>query len=375
MTQKLIYLIAGEASGDFLGAQLMKALWKNDPNLRIKGVGGDYMTSQNFESLFPMQDLSLMGIAEILPHLPRLLKRIQETVNDIVAKKPDVLVTIDSPGFCHRVSREVKKKLPSIKIVHYVAPSVWAWRPGRAKKLGQWVDHLLTLFPFEPAYFLPHGLETTFVGHPLVEQDIRPDLTFRTRHNIPDTMPMVTLLAGSRKGEIEHLLPIFCQVAQNLPGVHVVTPTLPIFADQVGQALTKANLSHTVTTTPADKYAAFYASQAALAASGTVSLELALTGLPMVIGYKVSPVTYFLAKYLVNIKHVCLVNILLNKGLVPEYLQDACTVENLTTAMSVLLTDQSQQQKHDLKQAVNLLKSPEGIDPSQKAAEVILSLL
>ncbi len=370
-----IYLIAGEASGDFLGAQLMKALWSNNPTISMKGIGGDLMTAQNFSSLFPMQELSLMGIAEIIPHLPRLMKRIQQTVDDIVAQKPDILVTIDSPGFCHRVAKAVKKKLPTLKIVHYVAPSVWAWRPGRAKKLGKWVDHLLTLFPFEPEYFLPHGLATTFVGHPLLEQDIHSDPTFRERHDIPDNIPVVTLLAGSRRGEVERLLPLFCQVAQNFPGVHIVAPTLPVFANIISQTLTKANLSHTVTTTTADKYAAFYASDAAFAASGTVSLELALTGLPMVIGYKLSPVTCFLARHLIKINHVCLVNILLNKNVVPEYLQDACTLDNLTAVLSHLLTEQGQQQKPYLKQATDLLKNPDGLNPSQKAAEVILDLI
>ena len=373
MNQKSIYLIAGEPSGDFLGSQLIKALRALSPNLFIKGIGGDLMVAQNFNTLFPMQDLSLMGIAEILPHIPRLYKRIQQTVDDIVICKPDILVTIDSPGFCHRVSGAVKKKLPNLKIVHYVAPSVWAWRPGRAKKLAQLVDHLLTLLPFEPDYFLPHGLATTFVGHPLLEQHIHSDPTFRKRYGIDENVPVMTLLPGSRRAEIERLLPIFCQVAQTFTNVHVVVPTLPIFAETITETLSKAKLSYTVTTTTADKYAAFYTSKAALAASGTVSLELALTGLPMIIAYKMSPVTYFLAKHLVNIKHVCLVNILLNKTIVPEYLQNDCTADNLIKETEHLLK-QGHQQKDYLQQAIALLKNPEGLGPSQKAAQVILGL-
>lgn len=413
-----IYLIAGEASGDFLGAQLIKALRLNDATLTIQGIGGDLMTAQNFKSLFPMQDLSLMGIAEIIPHLPRLYRRIRQTVDDILTQKPDVLVTIDSPGFCHRVAKAVKKKLPSLKIVHYVAPSVWAWQPSRAKKLGRWVDHLLTLFPFEPDYFLPHDLNTTFVGHPLIEQESHPDPTFRERYGIPKTATVLTLLAGSRRSEVERLLPLFCQVAQNFPTVHIVAPTLPVFADTISQAFKKANLSYTVTTSPADKYNAFYTSNAALAASGTVSLELALTGVPMVIAYKMSPVTYFLAKHLIKVNHVCLVNILLtqripllchsrtgenpekhketsafagvtrggqegmetrffigNGYIVPEYLQNDCTVDNLTQALNHLLAEQGQQQKPYLQQAISLLKNPDGVNPSQKAAKVILSMI
>mgnify|MGYP002143999649 CR=1 FL=1 len=375
VTQKSIYLIAGEASGDFLGAQLIKALRSSDLSITFKGIGGDLMTAQNFSSLFPMQELSLMGIAEIIPHIPRLYRRIQQTVNDIVAQKPNVLVTIDSPGFCHRVAKAVKKKLPNLKIVHYVAPSVWAWRPGRAKKLGKWVDHLLTLFPFESQYFLPYGLKTTFVGHPLLEQDIQADPTFRKRYGILDNARVVTLLAGSRKGEVERLLSLFCQAVQNLPKLHIVAPTLPTFVDIIRQELLKTGHSFTITTSAQDKYAAFYTSDAALAASGTVSLELALTGTPMVIGYKVSPLTYFLAKLLIKVKHVCLVNILLNRGVVEEYLQDDCTVGNLTRALNDLLTGQNQHQKPYLEQAISLLKNPNDISPSQKAAEVILSLI
>jgi lipid-A-disaccharide synthase len=379
MCQSSIYLIAGEASGDFLGAQLIKALKQDNPTLIFKGIGGPSMMEQNFSSLFPMQELSLMGLIEILPHLPRLFRRIQQTVQDIINQRPAVLVTIDSPGFCHRVAKAVKKKLPTIKIVHYVAPSVWAWRPGRAKKLAEWVDHLITLFPFEPPYFLPHGLKTTFAGHPLLEQSIQPDSTFRQRYQIPETAPVLTLLAGSRKGEIERLLPAFCQtvkiLSQTFPELHIISPTLPMYEQVIRKALSSEKLPHTIVTSSYDKYAAFYTSDVALAASGTVSLELALTQVPMVIGYRLSPLTYFLAKHLVKIKNVCLINILLEKQIVPEFLQEDCNPHDMAQALCYLLDTKGKSQQKALKQTIQLLKNPEGIRPSEKAAQVILSYL
>ena len=276
MTQRSLYFIAGEASGDFLGGQLIRALRQQCPNLVMKGIGGDAMIQQGLTSLFPMQELSLMGITEILPHLPRLYHRFHQTVSDIICQRPDVLVTIDSPGFCHRVAKAAKKKLPHLKIVHYVAPSVWAWRPSRAKKLAQWVDHLVVLFPFEPPYFTVHGLATTFVGHPLLDQQISFDLSFRERYNIVHNALVLVLLPGSRQGEIKRLLPTFCQTAQNLaqhyPSLHVVAPTLPTLSTQIDQALAATSLPYTIVTSPIDKYSAFYTSDVALAASGTVCL-------------------------------------------------------------------------------------------------------
>lgn len=320
-----------------------------------------------------------MGLVEILPHLPHLLKRIKQTVQDIIHHQPSILVTIDSPGFCHRVAKAVKKKLPNLRIVHYVAPSVWAWRPERAKKLANLVDHLLTLFPFEPPYFLKHNLPTTFVGHPLLEQLFQPDPSFRQRHQIPENSPLLTLLAGSRKGEIDRLLPVFSQAAktlsQSIPNLHIVSPILPLYKQRIHDVLSKVGLSYTIVTSPEEKYAAFYNSQVALAASGTVTLELAMTGLPMVIGYKLSPLTYYLAKHLVKIKNVCLVNILLGKPIVPEFLQKDCTASNLAKALSHLLTDKDQLQKMALSQAIALLQNPEKISPSEKAANIILEML
>lgn len=372
---KTVYLIAGEASGDFLGAKLIKALKELSPDIKVIGIGGPLMQEQGLQSLFPMQELSLMGIAEILPHAFHILKRIRQTINDIIQNKPDVVVTIDSPGFCLRVAKKVKQ-LANIPVVHYVAPSVWAWRESRAKKLAGKVDHLLTLFPFEPPYFEKYNLPTTFVGHPLTEQTIEADPTFRSRHKISSDAIVLSILPGSRMGEINKLLPVFMktveQLSKKIPNLHLVFPTLPHLAPFLSNALKETKIPYTLLSAPLEKYAAFFASNAALAASGTVSLELAFSNLPMVIAYKVSPLTYFIVKRLVKIKNVCLVNILLERNIVEEKLQKDCTVEQLTKALEKILISHGKEMRPYLKKAVEQLYPKDSDNPSKLAAKVIL---
>ena len=368
---KLVYIIAGEASGDFLGAQLMKAIKKQTPQVQISGIGGALMENEGLQSLFPMQELSLMGLTEILPHAFHLLKRINQTVQDITQKQPAVVVTLDSPGFCLRVSKKLKKRT-QIPIVHYVAPSVWAWREGRAKKMARKVDHLLTLFPFEPPYFKKYGLKTTFVGHPLMEQEIKPDPTFRERHCIPSDAPLLTLLPGSRQGEIDRLLPPFLEaiqlLARDYPRLQIVIPTLSHLSSTIAKRLENSHLPVTIVGS-SDKYAAFFASDVALAASGTVSLELAICNLPMVIAYKLSPLTYFIAKWLVKIKNVCLVNILLEKTIIPEKLQNDCEPAQLFLELKSLLMGT----KQDFRNVISLLSPETHQSPSEKAAHIVLN--
>jgi lipid-A-disaccharide synthase len=333
-----VFLSAGEPSGDFLGAQLMKAL-KNQlgDNVTFVGLGGSLMTAEGLSSLFPIEELSIMGLTEIIPHIRRIRNRIKETVEAIEATHPDVVVTIDSPGFNFRVGKRLKKRIKSIPLVHYVAPSVWAWRPRRAHAVAKFLDHLLVLFPFEPPYFLKEGLPTTFVGHPVVELGLEKlkDATFRKRHEIDPTAPILTLLPGSRRGEISRLLPVFQETVLRLqekyPALHVVIPTLPHLVDQIKGQFT---LPATIVTTPSEKFAAYRESQAALAASGTVSLELAAASVPMVIAYKINSLTHFLLRRLVKVKYACLVNILMNQEVVPERLQGSCTPEKLASALS-----------------------------------------
>ncbi len=372
---KTIYLIAGEASGDFLGAGLIKALKTLSPDVNIIGIGGSLMETEGLSSLFPMQELSLMGLTEILPHALHILKRIRQTADDIVQKKPDVVVTIDSPGFCLRVAKKIKDKT-SIPIVHYVAPSVWAWREGRAQKLAAKVNHLLTLFPFEPPYFEKYNLPTTFVGHPLTEQTIKSDPTFRNHHKIPENAIVLSILPGSRMGEINKLLPIFIETAEllskKIKDLHLVFPTLPHLAPILSKTLKGTKLTYTLVTSITEKYAAFFASDAALAASGTVSLELAFANLPMVIAYKVSFLTYFIIKKLVKIRNVCLINILLGKTVVDEKLQKDCTADQLTAALEKILNSKGREMKPHLLEATKRLYPLTSDSPSSVAAKVIL---
>lgn len=315
----------------------MKALKKEmGEDIRFIGIGGPLMAAEGLSSLFPFEELSLMGLVELIPHLFHIRRRIQETITAIETMRPQIVVTIDSPGFNFRVGKALKRRVKTIPLVHYVAPSVWAWRPKRAQAVAQFLDHLLTLFPFEPPYFLKEGLNTTFVGHPVVELGLvqKEDISFRSRHGIGKTVPILTLLPGSRRGEIARLLLVFqetvLQLREAIPSLQVVIPTLPHLVDQIREQLL---FPATLVTTQTEKFAAYKASTVALAASGTVSLELAAAGLPMVIAYKMNPLTYFLARRMIKVKYACLVNILLNEEVVLERLQQDCTPEKLKAAL------------------------------------------
>lgn len=382
MTGYTVFLSAGEPSGDFLGSQLMKALKAQlGDSVTFVGLGGALMTEQGLSSLFPIEELSIMGLAEVIPHIWRIRRRIQETIAAIETIRPDIVVTIDSPGFNFRVGKALKKRNKSIPLVHYVAPSVWAWRPGRARKVAQFLDHLLVILPFEPPYFLKEGLPTHFVGHPVVELGLEnsKDPTFRKRHGISVSAPILTLLPGSRRGEISRLLPIFqettLRLQQKHPDLRVVIPTLPHLKDQVQHLFTRPSI---IVTTLEEKFAAYGESHAALAASGTVSLELVAAGLPMVVAYKLNSLTHFLVKRLVKVKFACLVNLLMNEEVVPERLQKDCTPEKLATTLEGLFQKDNATVKLTLNQtkgALKMLNAPVGMSPSQCAAHHICRIM
>ncbi|MBL9029506.1 MAG: lipid-A-disaccharide synthase [Caedimonas sp.] len=369
-----LYLIAGEASGDQVGARLMQAL-RTKAHVRFSGIGGPCMESQGLRSLFPMSDLSVMGIFEVLPHIPRLLKRLQETERDILEQRPDVVVTIDAPGFNFRLAKRLKKQ--GIPIIHYTAPTVWAWRPGRARKVARFLSHLLTLFPFEPPYFEKEGLPTTFVGHPLVEMDIGPQRkkSFRQRFGYAQTQPLLCLLPGSRQKEVDSLLPLFLNAVDilksRLPDLEILLPVVPHLESAVCAHLKESSLSSfRIISDPQEKIAAMAASDVALAASGTVALELALTETPMVIAYKMNPLTAWVVRRLLLTRYACLVNILLNESIVPELLQENCTVGKIVE--SVLVEMQGSQREHLKK--IRPLISPVSGTPSDIAAAQILKV-
>jgi lipid-A-disaccharide synthase len=377
----LIYLVAGEPSGDVLGAGLIAALKELcDGRIRFSGIGGSRMVAEGFDSLFPMAELSIMGGAEILPHVPRLLKRIRQTVANIRAMRPDVLVTIDSPGFCFRVAKRLQGE--GIPLVHYVAPTVWAWKPRRARKISRFLDHLLVLLPFEPPYFEVENLDCTFVGHPVMDSgaDAGDGDGFRRRHDIAPGTPVLCVLPGSRRSETGRLLPVFAETVARLklgrPDLTVVVPTVETVADDVAAATARWPVPAIVVTGETEKYDAFAAADAALAASGTVALELALAKVPSVIAYRLNPISGWLARRLVRVRFVNLVNLVLDKQAVPEFLQDDCRPDRLAAALERLLDDENSRAE----QIDAMIKALErlglgGPSPSVRAAEVVHNLI
>ena len=377
----LVFIVAGEASGDNLAAKLMAALReKTSDSVRFAGVGGRAMAAQGLTSLFPMGELSLMGMAEILPHLPRLIRRLRETAAAVEHSKPDVVVTVDSPGFSFRVAKRIRHL--NIPIVHYVAPQLWAWRPGRGHELAGLIDHLIALLPFEPAFFEKYGVPCTFAGHPVIEAGLADGdgSRFRGRHGLDESTSIISILPGSRRTEVRRLMPVFGRALHLLAQRHVriaaVIPTVDAVGDTVREAVAGWTVPATVVTDSSEKIDAFAASAAAITKSGTVTLELALARVPMVVSYKVSPLTALLVRRLLRVDDVALVNLLVGERLVPEFLQDRCTPEALARAVSELL-DQPEKRAAQLAgfaTAVELLGSV-GPKPSERAADVVLTWL
>jgi lipid-A-disaccharide synthase len=374
----LIYLVAGEASGDRLGARLMEALRaETDGAVRFRGVGGAMMAAEGLASLFPIADLAVMGFAEVLPRLPRILRRIRETANDAMAARPAAIVTIDSPDFTLRVAKRLSGQ--GIPLIHYVAPSVWAWKPGRARKIAAYLDRLMTLLPFEPPYFTREGLAADFVGHPVLESgaDRGDGAGFRARHGIDPAATLLILLPGSRAGEISHILPILratvAQLAAMRPNLRLVVPTVDHVEHMVRSALADWALPTLVVTGEREKFDAFAAADAAIAASGTVSLELALAGTPSVIVYRANPLTAAIAKRLVKVKYASLANILLDSEIVPEFLQEECRPERIAATVNNLLGNVAAAglQRTRAAQALAMLAPGQGT-PSRAAARVVL---
>jgi lipid-A-disaccharide synthase len=348
MADKNIFIIAGEASGDLLGAELMQELKTvSSDMIHFSGVGGPQMTGQGLQSLFPMTDLSIMGLAEVLKHLPKLIRRFNQTVAAILAQNPQILITIDAPDFGLRVARKIKKLRPEIKLVHYVAPTVWAWRPGRAKKIAQYLDGLLCLFPFEPPYFEPYGLRAKFVGHPIAKTI--PEFTdeqkqqFCISHGLDKNKPILCILPGSRVREVESLAPALLETVQrlkqNLPELQIIIPTMPHLVNRLSTFAAIAKIF--VPKDNDEKYLAFASSTASVHASGTVALELALCTTPMVTIYKMSALSAWIGKRLIKTPYANLVNILLRHPVVPELIQEKVTADQIVPVIQALLTNET----------------------------------
>lgn len=374
-----IYIIAGEASGDFLGAQLIYALKLKNPEIRFTGVGGQLMKNAGLSSLFPMQELSIMGIIEVVPKIPLMIKRIHQTVLNIEESKPDILITIDAPDFSFRVQKKINKRNNiNVKQVHYVAPTVWAWKPKRAKKIAKFLDAILCLFDFEPPYFEKEGIKAIAVGHPMIETGIveaKPILIGQSNTK------KIGIFFGSRQGEIKKLSSVLTQSIQkiisNNKDIELIIPTLPHIRQQIEQITQGIEVPIHIFDSPKDKWAIFKACDCAIAVSGTVGLELAAADVPHVIAYKVNPITFQILSRVLKTKYAHLANIILQKEIVPEFIQDDCTVENISNAIIGLLKSNEKRQKQlaefaKVQQKIGYNKKQQR--PSDLAADFILSL-
>ena len=375
-----VYLVAGEESGARLGAALIRALRRERPDIRFSAVGGSHMADEGVPSLFPLGELAIIGFAAIVKSLPAILRRIAETADAVVAAKPDLVVIIDSPEFTHRVARKVRAKAPHIPIVDYVCPSVWAWRPGRAKAMRGYVDRVLALLPFEPdAMARLGGPPTFFVGHPLGEQvgKLRPEGGPASRLEGP---PLLLAMPGSRSGEIRRMAGVFGaalgQLAVTSGPFEVVVPTVERLEATVRQAVARWPVPARVITNPDEKYAAFRRARAALAKSGTSTLELALAGVPMVTGYKVAGLEAAVARLLIKVPSVILANLVLGRNVVPEFLQQACSPENLSATLAPLMSDtpERRRQVEAFAELDQIMALGQG-SPSEKAAALVLATL
>lgn len=337
-----LYVIAGEASGDALGAALLAGLKSLRPDLQVRGIGGPLMQAEGLHSLFPMDELSVMGLAEVLPKYAHLKRRIREAAADVLAAAPDALITIDSPDFVLRVARIVRAARPDLRTIHYVAPSVWAWRPGRAAKMAHVIDHVLALLPFEPPYMTAAGMTCDFVGHPVVSAPRASAAEAQAfRADLGGGGPLVLALPGSRRGEVARLAPVIGGVLDRVRAVHpqvqVVLPTLRSVAAMVEGLTADWPVRPRIIEAPEAKRAAFAAADVAIAASGTVSLELAANAVPMVIAYDMHPVTMWLMQRMARVDTVTLVNLVSDTRVVPEFLGGRCTPDLIAPALLGLI--------------------------------------
>lgn len=373
-----VFLVAGEDSGDLLGAALIAAIRRRNPTARFTGVGGAHMAGEGVASLFPIGDLAIIGFSAIVTSLPKIVARIEATAAAIVATKPDVLVIIDSPDFTHRVARKVRARAPSIPIVDYVCPSVWAWRPGRARAMRRYVDHVLALLPFEPAAMERlSGPPCTFVGHPLGEQvaSLRPNAA-EAQRRLSDP-PLLVVLPGSRSGEIRRMAGVFGKavalVAARFGALDVVVPAVPRHAEAVRAATASWRVPVQIVIEPAAKHAAFRKARAALSKSGTSTLELAIASVPTVAAYRVSLLEELIARAFIKVPSVILANLVLGENVVPEFLQQACVPEALADALLRIMGDTPERARQLA--AFERLDSLMGIGkaaPSDRAAGIVL---
>lgn len=387
---RVLFLIAGEPSGDRLGAALMERLKALDPSVQFAGIGGPRMIEQGLDSLFPMEELSVMGLTEVLPRLPGLLRRASQTVAAVAESGAEALITIDSPDFCLRVAKRAKAADAALTTIHYVAPTVWAWRPGRAAKMAVFIDHVLSLYPFELPHMQEAGMGCDFVGHPVVAE---PRATageiaaLRASYDLGEA-PVFLVLPGSRAGEVRRLGETFGaavgEVLARAPGARVVIPAAAPVAGLVNE-MTQTWPGAPVILDPretsaaafaTEKRAAFAAADVALAASGTVSLELAAADTPMVIAYDMAPLSRILIGAMLKVDTVTLVNLVSETRAVPEFLGAECKPGPIAAAVLGLLLDpESAETQHDAMDVTMTRLGRDGDTPGLAAAKAVLAIL
>jgi lipid-A-disaccharide synthase len=378
-----IFIVTGEPSGDAIGGALIRALKaRTGGRVRVAGIGGERMAEEGLKTLVPLGDLAVAGIAEVLPRAPTILRHVRETTATIRQARPDAVVTIDSSGFTWRIAHRLRSAGETLPLIHYVAPMVWAWRASRARRVARWYDHLLTLLPFEPPYFEREGLASTCVGHPIVESGAGAGdgARFRAAHGIAADALVLSVLPGSRGGEVRRLAPVFgaaLRLLERMVGpFRVVVPTVENVAEMAAAAIRDWPGEPILLRGVEAKYDAFAASRAALAASGSVALELAMARVPMAVAYRLSPLTEALLARVVKVQQANLINLMLEQSLVPELLGRDCTPEKLAGAVATLIRDEAVRAAHigGYDEAMRRLGAG-AISPSLQAADRILSIV
>jgi lipid-A-disaccharide synthase len=376
-----VFLIATEESGDRLGAGLMKVLRQRlGDAVQFEGVGGRAMAAEGMTSRFPIDELSIMGLAAVVKQLPKLLRLIRQTAAAVVNALPDVLVIIDSPDFTHRVARRVRAQDPSIPIIDYVSPSIWAWRPGRARAMVSYVDHVLALLPFEPeAYRRLRGPPCTYIGHPLTEQlaAFRPNAAEQARRDA--SPPVLLVLPGSRRSEIRHHMDVFGTtlglLSRDIP-FEPILPTMPHLEQAVRHGVRNWPIEPRIVIGETEKRAAFRIAHAALAKSGTVTLELALAGVPMAAAYKAGAIEAWTLRKMIRLNSVILANLVIGENVVAEFIQQDCTPEKLLAALRDVLTDSALRRRQlDAFSRIDAIMSTGNLSPSVRAADIVLATM
>ncbi len=384
---KKIFIIAGESSGDYLGGKLIEDIkFFCDGEVEFIGVGGKWMEAAGLKKIFSIHELSIIGIFEVIGKIFHVKRLINKAVAEVFLHKPDVVITIDSSGFTHRIDKKLKKNIKklapfwTLPIIHYVAPPVWAWRKWRAKSMNKFIDKLLVLLPFEEKIFSEHKLKTVFVGHPIAtdsdfdEPSISEKEMFLNKIESKKSK-IITLLPGSRKSELDKHLPILSnfadQLAAQYKNVIFIIPAIESLKNYMQNSTKNWNQKPIIITDKYQKNLAYYSSNLAVAASGTVTLELARTEVPSIVIYKTSAITAAIVKYLIKIDYVCLINILAKKIVIPELLQDHCTAQNIFKYATRLLDNkiEQEQQKTHFKKVIKSLKTSD----FRRAAKEVLN--